>query len=249
MQDVRGTDESLVALAHERLGQARRAAKDGRFEEALAGYEWFHEHALDGCLGSLYGVRLSFALSYWRELGDAYPPAKLALRLCYEAKIKTLMESSGCRDLLDDVISMKDYIEGDDLTYPVVLSLNERHPALLRECWHSVAPLLVAHQNFELAEVVYGDPLQRTMDFMESLQEQLAYKSEPMEGTPDFDRVHLEATIGNFVDMANGLLQTLVKNGKSPLAGELRGLILSRLACDDWVKQSLSERLTVANEA
>jgi hypothetical protein len=247
IQDVRDTDESLVALAHERLGQARRAAKKGRFAEALAGYEWFHEHALDGCPGSLYGVRLSFALNYWRDLGDAYPTAKLALRACCEAKIQALMEGKGDRDLLNDVISMQDYIEGDDFVYPVVLSLNEHTPRLLRECWHSVTPVLLAHRNFELAEAVYGDPLKRTQGFIESLQEQLAYKFEPMEGASDFDRVHLEATIGNFVDMANGLLQTLVKNGKRNLAVELREIILSRLECDDLVKQSLSAGLTVAN--
>jgi len=46
--------------------------KQGKYAEALERMIWFHNHALEHELG-MYGVRLSFALSEWKELGDVYP--------------------------------------------------------------------------------------------------------------------------------------------------------------------------------
>lgn len=54
--------------------EAREDAKAGRFEIALAKRLWYHENVLD-LRPSQSGVRLSFALSEWLELGEEYPPA------------------------------------------------------------------------------------------------------------------------------------------------------------------------------
>ncbi|QDS99375.1 hypothetical protein [Adhaeretor mobilis] len=64
---------------HAILNEAREDVRARRYAEALAKHKWFHENALD-FQQSLYGVRLSFALSDWRELADKYEPALVALR-------------------------------------------------------------------------------------------------------------------------------------------------------------------------
>lgn len=51
----------------------------GRFAVALAKHVWFHEHALE-IEPHLSAVRVSFALSAWKDLGEKYPPAMAALR-------------------------------------------------------------------------------------------------------------------------------------------------------------------------
>jgi hypothetical protein len=61
-----------------RLQNAFTAAGEGRHEEALREYIWFHDHALE-LEPALYGVRLSFALAYWVELAQDYPAARTAL--------------------------------------------------------------------------------------------------------------------------------------------------------------------------
>jgi hypothetical protein len=61
------------------LDEAQRDTAAGRYEDALAKFVWFHEHALE-VQPAMSGVRLSFALTYWAELGAAYPPAKEKLR-------------------------------------------------------------------------------------------------------------------------------------------------------------------------
>ena len=56
------------------LQEIREDVKNRRYEVALSKTLWFHENAL-ALRPSLSGVRLSFALSYWLELGEVYPPA------------------------------------------------------------------------------------------------------------------------------------------------------------------------------
>ncbi|MDX1982468.1 MAG: hypothetical protein SFV51_19490, partial [Bryobacteraceae bacterium] len=56
------------------LAGARLDARQGDYAEALQKYLWFHHHALEHDM-ALSGVRLSYALNEWWELGKAYPPA------------------------------------------------------------------------------------------------------------------------------------------------------------------------------
>ena len=57
------------------LREAQDDARAGRYPDALAKHVWFHENALTYA-PAMYGVRLSFALSYWVNLGNLYPPAR-----------------------------------------------------------------------------------------------------------------------------------------------------------------------------
>jgi beta-lactamase regulating signal transducer with metallopeptidase domain len=60
------------------LAEARAEREAGRYEEALARYVWYH--TASRAETGQGGVRLSFALSDWLELGRAYPPALDKLR-------------------------------------------------------------------------------------------------------------------------------------------------------------------------
>ncbi len=52
----------------------RQMVKKGEFAEALNRYRWAFEHILE-YVPSYSSVRVSFLLSYWKELADQYPPA------------------------------------------------------------------------------------------------------------------------------------------------------------------------------
>jgi hypothetical protein len=60
------------------LTEAQADARAGRYEVALAKHVWFHRNSLK-IDPAFYGVRLSFALMYWKELAKVYPPAKAKL--------------------------------------------------------------------------------------------------------------------------------------------------------------------------
>ena len=64
--------------ARQVLRDAREEARRGAHAEALEKYLWFYHHALEHS-PALSGVRLSYAISEWVELGNAYPPALEAL--------------------------------------------------------------------------------------------------------------------------------------------------------------------------
>lgn len=59
---------------------AKRLEEQGDFAGALAKHVWFHEHALD-VDPACSGVRLSFALGSWLQLGRKYPLALETLNL------------------------------------------------------------------------------------------------------------------------------------------------------------------------
>lgn len=88
-----------------RLSAGQLAAREGRYEEALREYVWFHDHALDH-EQSLYGVRLSFALSYWMDLAKEYPEARKKLEDIRDRKTATLAAGGGDRALFHDVRSI-----------------------------------------------------------------------------------------------------------------------------------------------
>src|SRR5690349_10482282 len=60
------------------LNEARQLAQAGKYEEALAKHLWYHENALR-IQPSQLGVRVSFALAAWRDLGEKFPKAHDAL--------------------------------------------------------------------------------------------------------------------------------------------------------------------------
>lgn len=59
---------------HVILQEARADTRAGRYEVALAKQLWYHDNALK-LQPSQSGVRLSFALSHWLELGEEFPLA------------------------------------------------------------------------------------------------------------------------------------------------------------------------------
>lgn len=72
------------------LAAARKAYKDKDFPAALENYQWFYNNALD-IDQSYYGVRLSYCLGEWANLGKVYPRAADALqRLKEEALLEFL---------------------------------------------------------------------------------------------------------------------------------------------------------------
>ena len=63
---------------HAYLNKTKQLVRQRHYQEALKRHVWFHEHAIEHDPG-MSGVRLSFALSAWRDLAEVYPPAKKAL--------------------------------------------------------------------------------------------------------------------------------------------------------------------------
>ncbi len=61
------------------LTEARQAFGARDYPRALELYEWFFDHALDDPKSGLSGVRLSYCLDGWMQLGQVFEPARVKL--------------------------------------------------------------------------------------------------------------------------------------------------------------------------
>ena len=112
MSDEAETSTNLAKAAYE---AAKRYAREGKFAEALERHEWFHHHALEHH-PAYYGVRLSFALSAWKELGEKYPPALESLRRVLDQGVANLGDGNLSVELFHDVVSIHRVLDEDDAT-------------------------------------------------------------------------------------------------------------------------------------
>lgn len=71
------------------LNEAQADATAGRYKDALAKHIWFRNNALHYD-PAMVGVRDSFALMYWAQLGEKYPPAMKKLRSIRDEAVKAV---------------------------------------------------------------------------------------------------------------------------------------------------------------
>jgi hypothetical protein len=143
--------------AHDRLRKARTLALEGQFEEALAEFEWFHENSLIED-PSLRGVRRSFALSYWAELGEQYPPALRALIALRDRNRTSLLAGLHDNKLFADIEAINRYLSDEQATYRLFSFLHENAPAFAIDCFDSAINAIVANHDFRLARSYILEP-------------------------------------------------------------------------------------------
>ena len=153
--DERRYFDAMKAI--DRLTEAHAAAQAGRHEEALSEYIWFHEHALAEDR-ALRGVRLSFALAFWKELGEAYQPAMKALLALRDRKVSILASGVDDWDLFKDASALNDTLGDQRNTHDLFKHINDQRPDFADHCIGVAMPSLVACGDFELARSFMEDP-------------------------------------------------------------------------------------------
>ncbi len=116
------------------LSDTVELVQKGKYEEALKRHLWFHEHALEHEPG-MYGVRLSFALSYWKQLGTVYPPAIEAMKKVRDEKTLKMEKGEGRRELFHDVTALNRTLDENGKTVKLFRKLDQEQPALAKACW------------------------------------------------------------------------------------------------------------------
>ncbi len=133
------------------LRRGRAHASEGRHEEALSDYLWFHKHALEH-ERAYYGVRLSFALAYWKELSDVYPPAAAAMMTVRDETAAALLHAEGnTRTLFDEVAAIDRELGRSHDTYELFLSLMMKDTDRARKCAELALPSIVEAKDYKLA--------------------------------------------------------------------------------------------------
>jgi hypothetical protein len=135
-----------------------------RYEDALAKHVWFHQNALK-LSPSLRGVRLSFALSSWVELGAVYPPALAKLQSIRDENAAKVCEGGHVREAFNDFESINKTLGNEDKTKDVFLWLHTNKPSVAKEVFDLAEPALVKSKEYRLC----GDYLDADNSFQRQL--------------------------------------------------------------------------------
>ncbi len=142
-----GDDEDEAIRA---LQAARRFAHAGNYADALERHEWYHHNALRIDEASNYGVRLSTALSLWKELADQYPPALDSLKATRDAALEELEAGTGSTQSFHDIVSINEQLGEETATVALFKTLAGKHPALARKCFLYARDTLINQGEIEL---------------------------------------------------------------------------------------------------
>ena len=210
--------------AHERLQAGRAATYEGRFEEALLQFLWFHDHALQED-PAFAGVRLSFALGYWLELAEQYAPALEAFRARRDAKVAILRAGQLDRSLFHDVEAMSERLQEDEITASLFVLLHERSPDFARACSRIAVPMLVRTRHFALAKEYMPEPKAR----VERLVHELLRDIEEIEERPRTRAPRFRAFTHIFSEDLRDVLTVLRATGSGKQATQLKRRAINSL--------------------
>jgi hypothetical protein len=161
------------------LQRGRTNASEGRHEQALADYLWFHKNALKH-KRAYYGVRLSFALGYWKELSDVYPPAAAAMKAVRDETAAALLKAGGnTRTLFHDVVAIDHELGRSPETYRLFLSLMKKNPDQAKKCADLALPSIIEAGDYQLAKKFLLHPEDYLLYKSERLNESLGRKDLP----------------------------------------------------------------------
>lgn len=134
------------------LREATADARAKRYEHALAKHVWFHEHALEYDKGQT-GVRLSFALMYWLQLGEAYPPALAKLKDIRE-ETRQRLEPKQSREIkfedFHDLASINRELGDFEMTAAAFKLLDEKDPKMAARVYRIAQPALIRTKQYKL---------------------------------------------------------------------------------------------------
>ena len=129
----------------------------GDYQRALEKHIWFHEASRES--PGMGGVRLSYALSSWVELGELYPVALFELRKLRDNYKTVLLAGHGTFNDFHDLSSINRVLKESDQTVELFRYLDKKYPEQAKQ-YHAVTePHLMALKEYELIAKYIGDPV------------------------------------------------------------------------------------------
>lgn len=214
------------------LGEADADARARRYADALAKHLWFHDNALKYERG-LYGVRLSFALASWAQLGKQYPPALQALKEVRDTTGRRLRESKGKRGDFHDFSSISEVLGEEEATADLFVWLDQNNTAMAKRSYGVAQNALIRAKYYQLCG--------KYIDTKESLEMMLRLHREHqrMVGDSRFGTDFKEFAEKSFSHAASTLVALLVLNQRPGEADQVIAAVLKERP-DAGLKRELS---------
>lgn len=253
------------------LESAQSLTSEGSYEDALQRFLWYFNHSRND--SSQGGVRLSFALSSWIELGRRYPKARQALIETRDADMRQFSNGGGYSALFQEIASINQYLEDSGATAALFKTIENRDPQLGRECFFFAEDILMQKGDYETCRQYIGDPqaaferIRQQWKQMKRFEEQNATRrEEEQERLRAMAKTNaIFAQVGdfpvpppfadnNFVGQIRQLIEILVATGDESEAEKIQSEALAVLndprlksAVDD-AQTKISGQQTAANQ-
>ena len=130
------------------LETAKGLIDEGSYEEALQHYLWYFDHSRHDA--GQQGVRLSFALSDWIELGRRYPEARQALIEIRDGDAREFSQGKGYADLFQEIAAINQSLNDDEATLALFKTIQKADKPLAEQCFGQVEGLLVQKGEYDL---------------------------------------------------------------------------------------------------
>ncbi len=221
------------------LSEAKGCMDQGDYEGALQRLIWYHNHSRFDPAQA--GVRNSFALSDWVELGRRYPKARQALLEIRAADAREFSEGRGYFGLFLEVSSMNRELQEPDATLALFRQVEAGDKKLAQQCFAIVEGLLVQRGEYEKCLDYLGDPqaaferIRQSWQQMKNFEEQSAARREQTKRFQEMAKTnplyaHLpmgpelpKFADNNFVGQARQLIEILVATGNQADAEKIQG--------------------------
>ncbi|HCS50676.1 hypothetical protein [Rubinisphaera sp.] len=133
----------------EYLKKTNELTRKGEYVKALERTLWFHDHALEHDQ-AMSGVRLSFALGYWEDLGKVYPQAKTAMIETRDRKLKLLQENKGNIDIFKDVVALNRTLGEDSKSIIYFDEIDKQNSEQAERYWIFIKRTIIAAKRYDL---------------------------------------------------------------------------------------------------
>ena len=194
------------------LNEVETDTSGGKYADALAKLVWFRNHALE-IIPALYGVRNSYALQDWKELGDVYPPALEKLKESRDEAVARVKAGGDCaRACFNDVAAINRVLGEDAGTSELFAWLDQNRPAEAGDVYELAQRSLVLAHSFSLCGK-YLQPEAAMAHIIAQYRQSLAYEAKSGDSSGFAARF--------FANRAETVVSLLVQNGKSEFAGQL----------------------------
>lgn len=158
------------------LQEAQSDTRAGKYAVALAKHVWYHEHALE-IQPSQRGVRLSFALGDWHELGKKYPPALQKMVTYRDAAREQFLSGKDAFETFHDLVALNKELGDEALTREVFLQLDAKHPEVAKSVYALAQPSLVKAKDYQICGK-YLQPDKNWPKMLASYHSQIKYEAE-----------------------------------------------------------------------
>jgi len=206
------------------LNDTRELIQAGKYQEALDRHIWFHDHALEH-QPSMYGVRLSFALSSWKELADKYPPAMDKLKSVRDQKTKLIEDGQGNHSLFHDVSSINETLRETSKTVELFRILDQKYPSQAKECWNVANDSVIEAKAYDLARKYIGNPVREFTKVKEMYEHNKTLYKNPRIGGDHFKAYNEN----HFVEECLKVIEIALALDDKKAAGEIQTKALAIL--------------------